>query len=206
MVDTLSNGFPNPTDAPANSQPLFLENNNYWPAVLGKDHQVIVGDNNTTQFEGRHIQVALKNRHGSPPNPSSLADGISGVLYADNGNMFYWPTFSATVGCGPYQLTTGSNDPLTNAPFGAANGWTMLPGNLIMQYGNVSPVVHRTSTAVNFPRQFPNNLFSLVLAGLRANHSGVDVIYIVSESTAGFNYFDTSNNGYDSFSWMAIGN
>lgn len=211
------------TDAPqashilANDQPLMEANNLFYVNTLGKDHQIALGDNDGASFEGRHKQVCYNNRHGNAPILSMIGDGTNALTYADNGNLFL---DSATL-AGPYQLTT-VNASLSASLFGAFGntstttpvngavqcnnaGWSFLPGGLIFQYGT-NPTPGNGTFSINFPVTFPTKCSQLFITGLR-NSSNVDQIYQVSKSQGSFSYRTTTSNvGFTSFDWFAIGN
>ena len=85
----------------------------------------------------------------------------------------------------------------------SANGYSKLPGGLIIQWGQGAAGV----ASVTFPIPFPNNLFSLVTTPYSA---GNDIQYygtlIVSQSLTGFTV-DINAGGTTkyAYNWVAIG-
>lgn len=215
-MSVYTGNIPQPNDIPAQSQSLILQNFTYISSTLGQDlkagdHQIASGDLNTATFEGRHIQVCLNNRNGTEPDPSIIADGVNGVLFAKQGNLFYWPTFSASASLGPYQLTTGSTSAGTNASFGGSpNGWTFFPGNLIMQYGSETLNASGSLTPISFSRTFPNGVPFVITTGLQSSTSNSPsangwFIKVGSITTTGFNVVQSSGSSSNVFYYMAIG-
>jgi hypothetical protein len=197
------------TDAPiashtlANDQPLIENNNLYWANVLLKDHQIgaVGGTNSGVTFEGRHIQVAFSNRNGSPPTVSGIGDGTNALLYSNNGNIF----FGSATGAGAFQLTTynsGSNFG------GTTNGWTFLPGGLILQYGQVASP--GTSGQVTFPIAFPSGSAPFSIQVTLERGSGNQTVTVDNGSTNAapnstkFGYL-SSSGGSNFVFWIAIG-
>lgn len=206
MVDILSDGFPNPGDAPASSQPLFLQNNNYWPAVLGKDHQIVVGDDSGTTSEGRHTQVGFLNRNGSAPTVNSVGDGVDTVEYSNNGDLYI--STSNAPGKKYRLTTTGTLTPIAdNAKFGNVpnNGWTFLPGGLILQYGFVA--APGQSGTVTFPIKFPTDFITITFGIQRNSTFGVHQVYVDGTGTNNNTQFayQFDSTGTQFLYWNAIG-
>src|SRR6185437_13586618 len=132
----------------AADQPVIEGNFLYLANTLGTsngkngDHQIALTGVDTTQFEGRHRQVCLNNRHGAAPTVAGIGDGTNALIYADDGNIF----FGSVTGTGAFQLTTyngganfGGYATIATAGFKTVRGagWTFLPGGLIYQYGYI---------------------------------------------------------------------
>lgn len=206
------------TDSPiashtlATDQPLMEANNQYYQGSLGKDHQLVFGHNNTTAFEGRHLQVSLSNRHGAAP---TITDGANIMLYADNGNLFY----VSANGAGNFQLTTfnavtanfgGTGTTSTTTPFAGAlastnAGWTSMPGGLIVQYGTINNPPKTQS--VNYPILFPTVLLGIFFNLGRNGSSSTDNFWVETGGTnnLGTFTFKGSTSGADVLYWYAIG-
>lgn len=82
-----------------NSQPLIRDNIQYVVGALGKDHQIVFGHTDATLFEGRHLQVSLKNQNGTV---YTISDGDDQVLYSDNGVL---KSYSSLAGNPTFQIT-----------------------------------------------------------------------------------------------------
>lgn len=114
---------------------------------------------------------------------------------------------------------TGSTSPVRNVqltmnfvPKSNTNGFTFLPGGLILQWGTVSSAIKNTSTNVNFATSnmnFPNNCFGVtgsLSAGTTSSTLTISKITGGTNKTA-FNYFINSNSSQTiDFTWLAIGN
>lgn len=97
------------------------------------------------------------------------------------------------------------------SPVRAANGYTFLPGGLILQWGtiagfnNTRPPALIGPNKVTFPLTFPNAVFSITLGPVRPDDSNqVLSIYNANTTTAAF-YLVTGSNSYTSTYWQAIG-
>jgi hypothetical protein len=132
--------------------------------------------------------------------PGGLTTG-EGTLYTKTSGstpeLYYTPSNTSRE----YQLTyTASN---TN--FAAAtNGWTFLPGGMILQYGSVASP---TTGTVNFPITFPTAIYSIQLTLVRTSSSSVQSAYVNDASAIGpssFAYTTTGSSNNQLF-WMAIG-
>src|ERR1700687_649090 len=133
--------IPQAGDILSTSQGQLEHNFLYLANTLGTssksgDHQIAIGNADNATFEGRHLQVCLKNRNALPPTASGIGDGTDSLIYSNNGNLF----LGSVAGAGAFQLTTyNSNTPLfgtntnyDNTASGTFNGgWTFLPGGLI---------------------------------------------------------------------------
>lgn len=99
------------------------------------------------------------------------------------------------------------------APVAANNGYTMLPGGLIMQWGIINGLVASTPTPVLFATaniNFPTSCFNVQLSYI-SKAGGTGNVQTLSVTTAtvskfGFSYNSTqSTSAYVGFYWMAIG-
>jgi hypothetical protein len=91
------------------------------------------------------------------------------------------------------------------------NGYTFLPGGLILQWGvktgitNTVPPVLNGPNKVTFPLTFPNAVFSITIAPVRVDNTNeVLSIYAALSTTSNF-YFVTGSNNYNGAYWQAIG-
>lgn len=106
-----------------------------------------------------------------------------------------------------YQLTKAIQ--AETATFGATdNGWTMLPGGLLMQYGIVTNP--GTSGTVTFPFAYPSgnapwSIF-LQLRHASAGNESATVKQDVLPTSTNFQYRTTSSGASTRMYWMAIGN
>jgi hypothetical protein len=91
----------------------------------------------------------------------------------------------------------------------ATNGWVDLPGGIIMQWGTATASLN-TTTAISFPKSFPNNGFNINITPLggfiTSPTSQTWNIVTSSLSTSGFTINNPETSGTTSFYWMAIGN
>jgi hypothetical protein len=207
--------IPQAGDILATSQGQLEHNFLYLANTLGTslksgDHQIAVNDSDTATFEGRHLQVCLKNRNAMPPTVSGIGDGTDSLIYSNNGNLF----FGSVTGAGAFQLTTyNSNTSLfgTNTVYATASGqtfnggWTFLPGGLILQYGTITNPTSGSTGTCPFPISFPNACFGVTDGLGRAPYSSASHQFypgVISTNQFTFSTESSSNKIY----WMAIGN
>lgn len=192
----------------AADQPAIEANFLYLANTLGTslksgDHQIAVGDLDNASFEGRHLQVCLNNRHGAAPTVAGIGDGTNSMIYSDNGNLF----FGSATGAGAFQLTTYNS----GGNFGGnPNGWTMLPGGLIMQYGTSAINASGTPTTISFPITFPSAVLSITLGFVssQGNSPSANSVFIKSGSVATNQFVVTNSSSGGSLGniyYMAIG-
>jgi len=194
----------------AADQPVMEANFNYLANTLGTsnakngDHQISIGGADNNAFEGRHRQVCFNNRNGSEPVATSIADGVDSLLYSKNGNVY----FSSSLGASPFQLTTYN----AQANFGASpNGWTFLPGGLILQYGTSAVNTVGTPTTITFPMTFPTAVLSITMGFVNnagGNSPAANSAFVKSGSVATnqFVVMNSSSGNLTNIYWMAIGN
>lgn len=193
MSFTYTSGIPIPTNSPSQDVGNMQQNTTTINNWVQTDH---IGFNNVQG--GQHKQITFSANEAAPGLPNSSV----AALFANLSNSQSWPFWQN--GAGTVQLLGG-------VPSAVANGYTFLPGGLILQWGTVSPVVNQTLTPVNFNTNMPNNVFCVIVTEKRTNSpNNVDTVYINSSSsgTPGtFSYYaTTTGTGFASFSWIAIGN
>jgi hypothetical protein len=89
-------------------------------------------------------------------------------------------------------------------PVANANGYTFLPGGLILQWGNFNP---NSSTTVTFPLPFPGNIFNLQLTGSASNNSTFrNGVSTGTLTKTGFTWQGTIDSHWTPIYYMAIGN
>lgn len=211
MVKTYKD-IPQPGDILATSQNDLENNMAYLANTLGQslkagDHQIGMNNvppssvhNDGVVFEGRHVQVSLNDRTGSPPTVAGIADGTNSLIYSAGGEL----QFSSINNNGPYQLTTtnttspsadyaffGQNLTISGGP--TIGGWTFLPGNLVLMYGLTITNVAGAGS-VTYPITLNNNAYSMT------TQYGVKILVT---TTVGFGFTGGPSNG--TVFWMAIG-
>jgi hypothetical protein len=196
MSFTFYNTIPAGPNNPSADQPLMLQNNIATEALIGVDH---VSFNATPG--GYHTVVHLVAQTGTPA-PS----GLTGELYTNtvndgiiNDEILFYQSGSGLVS----QLTRNFK------PINATNGATYLPGGLILQYGNITPIVPGGTVPITFPIAFPFACYTVV-ASPRTSSSiggGNHDWDVGGLSKTGFTITASGHyNVGDIFYWIAIGN
>jgi hypothetical protein len=158
--------------------------------------------NNLTTPSGYHKSV-----HMIPQSSPSVTAGF-GQLYSqtiDDGVNNDQTLFWLTGGNRTIQLTRNFQ------PVAATNGYTMLPGGLIMQWGIVS-IPSGTVTFSTNNIAFPSACFSvqLTLISKASSTSSSNNSLFIDTATSSRTQFKWRYNGgsgdFQSFYWVAIGN
>lgn len=89
----------------------------------------------------------------------------------------------------------------------AADGYTTLPSGIIIQWGDTGSLNSATTTAVDFPMDFPNGCFAVVV-GIKGNSASSTTATGHCGSgnygTTGFDLYNRTSIAL-SFTWVAIG-
>jgi len=166
--------------------------------AFGVDHTPF----DTLANQGYHKKATLV-QQSVDPGSVALADILytKSVTYpnaAGTFNELFMRRASGDAGT-IVQLTTGPANPSANA-----NGYTFLPGGIILQWGNYTINSPNTSLAVNFPIAFPNTCWSLVITGLSPT-AGQTAAY-GSLSRTGFTGLKATALASVFYNYIAIGN
>jgi len=193
-----NNDIPDSPNNPSDDQPLMKENTNAISQYVAVDH-VAFGTNGS----GHHQQVHLYNQ---------TAPGLSwadGVLYANTfssgifGNQSY-PVWQNALGS--FLLV---NYPTSNT----ANGYTSIPGGIMIQWGIVVGSSANT-IPVAFPVEFKkagvstNAYFVTVIPERAATSPGSDfatVLVTGSVTSTGFTIGNIGSHTMVNWYWAAIG-
>ena len=195
-IPTFTQGYPPDGSFLGETKSTIRNNLDGTFQVFSVDHQ----DQNETGG-GSHNKVQLMEVGGSSP-PSGLSAGFE-TLYsqviAGAGEVFFTRGASGTG----IQLT-GPGDIVK-----ANNGYTFLPGGLLLQWGRVNSTSNGTVTFTSANRSFPNACFAVWtqprFTGAAPN--GVATVAIKLNTNVSFDWkFITDSGAYAGFLWIAIGN
>jgi len=113
-----------------------------------------------------------------------------------------------------YQSGGGRNYQLTmnlTPQIGAPNGYSFLPGGILMQWGTININDVGTKTTVTFPQTFTNAPVNISITPINSSGSSspsVNNVYVDSTfpvTTTQFRVSNTSSGQLTSIYWMAIG-
>lgn len=173
-------------------------------------------------LDGTFLTLAVDhiNNNGQPgPNPAGYHNVIHvvsqgadpspvasyGQLYSKVTNpgsplisdtSLFWETATGLI----QQLTTN----LTPTAVSITNGYTFLPGGIIIQWGAKS--APGQSGSVTFNVTFPNNCFSVMLTQRRDGSSSTQGMYLNGAPTASAFSYNGSTSSDTALYWLAIGN
>lgn len=191
--------LPNPPDDPGDDVAGMQVNTQTISTCWSVDH-IPYGTNNN----GAHTKVQMpvgSSVNGSLPSPligagfATLYPSLTGTPAADE----IWLSRDGNAGI---QLT-GPGNPSANT-----NGYTFLPGGLLIQWGSKN---NSGSSSVSFSIPFPNNVFNVIVSpfwnGTAPSGSSNFIVRKDTLSTSAFTWlFVGSSSHYDGFFWYAIGN
>ncbi len=192
---------PQPTDLLSNSQGQILANFNKANSSFGINHYPF---DNGTANNGKHKFVTIPQAIAPFNPPASVLNEI--ILYAKAGSAGTelrmvrdgFPTTDTNL-----TLAAG----LLTAPKSSSNGYSWLPGGMVLQWGTVTnPGTSGSVLFVTNNVDFPNSCF-LVIPALQHNSSANESVTIQpTPSITGFSYRTTSSSGNTVLYWWAIGN
>lgn len=191
---TYNTDIPNPPNLPSVDVPNMKVNTNSIASVLGVDHYAFGNVNG-----GLHKWVQMPTVGSIPSFNSSTSNLYGKTVSGPTAQLFYSPGTSGNE----YQLTRASSSNF--ATFAAAtNGWTFLPGGLLLQYGSVASPGAGPST-VSFPFTFSSAVYSIQFTARNdGSHSAFDYYVDGAPGLSSFVYRGTTS-GSDTLFWMAIG-
>ncbi len=176
---------------------------------FGKDHYAFSDSTSNNGYHKVVHMIANSVTSGGNPNnfpitPPALVP-LSGELFTTESNVGLAPDeilWYQSGGGKLAQMTVNLN------PVSSANGYTFIPGGLIVQWGTVSSTSNGTVTFSSANIAFPNNCFIVTTQPFytgAAPNSGAEIA--IKQSTLSFDWnFFTSSGSYNGFKWFAIGN
>jgi hypothetical protein len=192
--------IPATNDDPGFDQPLMQINNLSTSNLISVDHVGFVND-----VGGAHTRVQLQNI----PNSGGVPVGGYGVgfqtLFSDvinsQGEILMQRGVDARIQLtGPY------------SPSAVANGYTFLPGGLLLQWGTVIGVANTTHVFNfnSFNISFPSACFVVlptpIAIGSSVTSQATISCYAFTENNFSWVYNKTTGASWLSFNWIAIGN
>jgi len=183
---TYNRDIPDANNNPSVDQPDMKTNTNSVDDLIAEDHYSFEVSNG-----GMHKQVRMPNLSAIP---SGLA-GSMGTIYVKPANTQAQLFYTNGASGNEYQLTRTDN---TNyATFAVANnGWTFLPGGLILQYGSAVTIGLSTPVVFPFSMSAAYSLTTTLALNVTCSYSGL--------SGSGFNFSTGATIG-TRFNWMVIG-
>lgn len=187
MSSSYQTNKPEPTDFLSQSAADIQGNFSVANTIMAIDHYPF---DNLSTSKGFHKQIRLPELGAAPATGTNI-----GAVYTKEAqaitNLFF-------------KQEGGTEIQLTNvAPSNAANGYTFLPGGLLIQW-NQSTINLGGNTTINFPITFSAACYSVVVTPIR-NASNVDIVYVVSQAAGSFVVRNTSGSAITQCNWIAIG-
>jgi tail fiber protein gp53 len=206
MVTWTAN-IPNQTHTPAMDQPIMEANNNYLQLEIGKDHNFTTDSNNPQDGYHKTIHFVPLATYPTPPAPiatigqlytgqATIGATTDTALFFESGNGFV----TQLTGFIPGQ-------PSFSPTF---DGYTTLPGGIILQWGRSPGNTLPSTGMITFPVAFPNNVFIInpTLISKAAGTGETNTISNIGGTTTltTWNWNYTGTTSYVGFYWIAIGN
>lgn len=190
---TYTPDVPLPTDLPSDSQQTFRTNFNQLNTIFTENHFAF--NDPTASLRGKHNWVTFPVRAADPPGLGATEIG----LFCEN----------LTLGDGttPTELVMkrggGSRIYLTGPePSAVANGYTFLPGKLLIQWGKDTAA--SGDTAHSFNINFTGNAYSVVVTVDHNSSTATSFNLSATPSNSGFRIRNGDSSGH-TFYWIAIG-
>ena len=188
-MSTFQPGIPLPNDRLSKSQQDLLGNNRQLDTSFGINHYAF---SDASTNNGMHKVCQLVEQNPAPAQPVGGTD----ILYTfvtpqPLGELF----FRRGGVSNPIQMTSGNI-------LDATNGYTFLPGGLLLQWGQTA------SLTVNFPTPFSAPPYSIQLTPIAVQGSGARItLSLFSKSTTQFVYqlLTAGTVTVGAVVWMAIG-
>ncbi len=198
---------------PFNQDYLNLQGNNQQLDIsMGKDHYAF---SDATSNNGYHKTIHLVdvsvtsggNPNNLPPLNIPAPVALTGEIFSSESNIglgadstLWWQSAAGKLA----QMTVNLN------PLALANGYTFIPGGLILQWGVVAPTSGDiTVLFVTSNIDFPKNCFNVQVTRQRAASSpGSSFSFWVDNASISITGFKVINNDAHSYGifWYAIGN
>ncbi len=192
--------IPDADNNPSEDQPDMQENTNSINQLINVDHFSF----SQMDDDGEHRQVTLPIRGGGSGTIPTGRIAAEGTLYTKTGSgetqLFYTPDASTNE----YQLTRCITGNFATFAING-NGWTFLPGGMLLKYGLVPAV---GDTFSNFPAPGPafTNIPTCIILTVTSTSTSTNAGAIwKNASTTGFDIRLTDATGPRDVSYVIIG-
>ena len=199
-MSVYNNSIPGPMDFLSDSQQQMLNNFAQLDVTMAKNHYDF-SDNTTNN--GKHKFLQMPEQGAAPVTAVNEAAFYSKVgTDPSETNLF----FRAENSGFEYQLSRAIS--ASTARFATTQGWTFLPGKLLVQWGQLTNP--QTSGSILFATDninFTTAVYQIMLQ-LRHNSSATESATVkgdVPPTTTGFSYRTTSSSANTVLYWVAIG-
>ncbi len=180
--------------------------------TYGIDHIALTDNSGTVPagLNGAHKTLHMVPFSTTTSNPPNNQPVVAPAAVPGMGELFTAKINDGASTDEALYYKSGDNGYLTQLtrnfqPTPSTNGYTFLPGGLILQWG--MKVSTGGVQSVTLPRSFPANFYNAQATMIR-NSSNIDAIYCITTPTAGvitsLQFRDTSSG--NNFFWWAIGN
>jgi hypothetical protein len=186
---------PNSGDIIANTQPLILANFQYLQTSGSVDHNFTA--NTSTAKDGYHKVIHFVDQGSTNPGAISGVGQLFTKTVSGDQQLFY-ESGGGVIGqiSGPYSL--------------AANGFTILQGGVLLNWGIKTVATSGTRTTVSFNRNYSATPYSIQITSIDSSGSSSpseNAVFVVSGSvtTSQFIVSNSSSGSVVQIYWQAIG-
>jgi hypothetical protein len=161
--------------------------------VFGVDHTKF---SNATAQKGYHTAI-----HLIPQAPPAATAGYGQIFSQSLNDGINTDTelFFLTGGNRLLQLTRNF------VPVKNNNGYTFLPGGLIMQWGFSTAVTSSAGNTINYPIAFPNAIYNVSATVQTSDNSTIRFSILGNPTLTNFSTTQTSSSKFTRLYWTAIG-
>ena len=195
-----TNDIPDANNNPSTDQPDMKVNTNSIDSLINVDHYSF----QESGYDGTHRHVQLRDDETlNGTIPTGLQGSGWETIYSSKTSGIGDLWFVREAALTGIRLTgPGTPNPIASAAAGqASNGYTFLPGGMLLQFGLTNAV--GASLAVSFPITFSTALLSLTLGTISG--AANRFFTITSQSTSGFTVVSSTGISVTGSYWMAIG-
>lgn len=198
---TYNPNIPNATDLLSNSQGQIKANFGKADTSFGTDHYAF---SDATVNNGMHKWSEYVNQLSAPPNNASISS-FYGSGTPGFANIYWKQEFG---GADPTKNQGASVQMTGLAPLSAANGYTFLPGGLLLQWGTMAILANPNPQTITYAVPFTGSPYSINISKITADISSTgQEIRIITGSVTNINFQvrQSSSSSANSIYWMAIG-
>jgi len=195
-IPAFTQGYPPDGSSLGQTKSVIRDNLDGTFLTLGVDHINNNGQPGSLPA-GYHNAIHMVNR----TEPATVA--ATGELWCTKANDGYADDtlfFQKTGGGLKTQLSRNI------APSATANGYTFLPGGLILQWGSSTAVQSSATNVITFPIAFTVNVFSVQATVVTDDNSTIRFSLLNAATLTNFTTTQTNSSHFTRLYWLAIGN
>lgn len=188
-MSTYSTTVPQVTDPINTTYAPISSNFSILDTTFNTDH--VPPTDATSANWGKHKQVTLQ-VSAAAPSPSGTDSAVYAKTVSGVQQLFF-------------KNSAGTETQITGIESESGNGYVMLPGGIVMQWGSTSLTAGATTT-ISFPTTFGTAVYSISVTLKRASSdTSASAVVVGTPTTSSFGVILPSGANNNSCYWMAIG-